>query len=547
MLTESESPPEQDSIESPSLLRGVAVGVLSTFAGLAVAEVVTGLYRGASSPILPVGQEVIDATPKSVRDWAIESFGTSDKAVLVIGTLFSLAVIGSIVGILAVKGRLVAAYTVTGVVGLIGVWAVLERPAPTFAKLLPPVAGTLTSLAVLWYLAGRGREHAAAGALDGDVAAGGGIGRRSFVQAAVTIGFIAALAAVVGRLLKGRFDVDEERADLELPAASDTAAPVGTLPASGAPEAPVGAGDATDFGIEGVTPWVVPNADFYRIDTALAVPQVPKDSWSLQIHGMVDREVRLTFADLLRRPMIERYITLSCVSNEVGGDLVGNALFQGVRFKDVLDEAGVQPEATQVVSRSIDGWSCGSPTAVIMDGRDAMVAIAMNGEPLPPEHGYPVRLVVPGLYGYVSATKWVTEIELTRWEDFDAYWIPRGWAKEGPVKTMARIDRPRRNKSYSASAEGVIDVAGVAWAVHRGISKVEVSIDEGEWRECELAGVPSDDTWRQWRYRWNGAPAGDHDVRARAYDGAGEPQPEEPKAVAPDGAQGHHRVPFTVD
>jgi DMSO/TMAO reductase YedYZ molybdopterin-dependent catalytic subunit len=548
VLTESESPPEQGTIESPSLLRGVAVGVLSTFAGLAVAEVVTGLYRGASSPILPVGQEVIDATPKSVREWAIDTFGTSDKAVLVLGTLFSLAVIGSIVGILAVRGRIAAAYTVTGVVGLIGVWAVLERPSPTFGKLLPPIAGTLASLAVLWYLAGR-NERPAAVALDEDVSAGGGMGRRSFVQAAATVGFIAALAAVVGRLLKGRFDVDEERADLELPAPSDTAAPVVTMPATGETEAAaVGAGgDATDFGIEGVTPWVVPNADFYRIDTALAVPQVPKDSWSLHIHGMVDREVTLTFADLLRRPMIERYVTLSCVSNEVGGDLVGNALFQGVRFKELLDEAGVQPGATQVVSRSIDGWSCGSPTSVIMDGRDAMVAIAMNGEPLPPEHGYPVRLVVPGLYGYVSATKWVTEIELTRWEDFDAYWVPRGWAKEGPVKTMARIDRPRRNKSYSASAEGVIDIGGLAWAVHRGISKVEVSIDDDEWRACELAGVPSDDTWRQWRYRWSGAQAGDHDVRARAYDGAGEPQPEEPKAVAPDGAQGYHRVRFKVE
>jgi DMSO/TMAO reductase YedYZ molybdopterin-dependent catalytic subunit len=546
MLTESERLPEQGSTESPSIMRGVVAGVLSTFAGLAAAEVVTGLVRSSSSPILPVGQQVIDATPRSVRQWAIETFGTSDKAVLVLGTLFSLAVIGSIVGILAVKGRIVAAYTVTGVVGLIGVWAVLERPAPTFGKLLPPIVGTLTSLVVLWDLAGRPLEQKRRVPLDGDATGEDEVGRRRFVQSAATIGLIAALAAVVGRLLKARFNVDEERAALQLPAPSDTAAPVVTVPVSGAPTV-VGAEEPTDFGLDGVTPWVVPNADFYRIDTALAVPQVPKDSWSLRIHGMVDREITLTFADLLERPTIERYITLSCVSNEVGGDLVGNALFQGVRFKDVLDEAGVQPGATQVVSRSIDGWTCGSPTSVIMDGRDAMIAIAMNGEPLPPEHGYPVRLVVPGLYGYVSATKWVTEIELTRWEDFDGYWIPRGWAKEGPVKTMARIDRPRRKKSYSANADGVIDIAGLAWAVHRGISKVEVSIDEGEWVECELAGVPSDDTWRQWRYRWSGVASGDHDVRARAYDGAGEPQPEQPKSVAPDGAQGYHQVRFSVD
>jgi DMSO/TMAO reductase YedYZ molybdopterin-dependent catalytic subunit len=425
-----------------------------------------------------------------------------------------------------------AAYMVTAMVGVVGVWAVTARPDPTFAKLLPPVVGTLVAMATLWYLSPR-TDRA-------DLDEGDGVTvtdrpRRRFLQGALTVGFVGVVAAVLGRTLRRRFDVDDERAALELPAPDD-AAEVG---AAAGP-------DGTDFGIDGVTPWVVPNADFYRIDTALVVPQVPKDSWRLRVHGMVEREMELTFADLLARPMIERYVTLSCVSNEVGGDLVGNALFQGVRFRDVLDEAGVQPGATQVVSRSIDGWSCGSPTSAIMDGRDSMIAIAMNGEPLPPEHGYPVRLVVPGLYGYVSATKWVTEIELTRWEDFDAYWVPRGWAKEGPVKTMARIDRPRRGKDYAPDAGGAIDIAGLAWAVHRGISKVEVSIDDGEWRECELAGVPSDDTWCQWRYRWTDATEGEHEVQARAYDGSGEPQPEEPKPVAPDGAQGYHRVKFEV-
>ncbi len=545
------APPEHVAPPTHSIRRGIVVGVLSTFAGLAVAEVVTGLYRGASSPVLPVGQEVIDATPKGVREWAIDTFGTSDKAVLVLGTLFSLVVIGSLVGILAVRGRLLAAYAVTAVVGLIGMSAVLSRPAPTFGKLLPAILGTLASIGALWYLAGGPFAAARGTATDSDTGVHDTVDRRGFVQAAATVGVIAALAAVVGRLLNGRFDVDAERADLVLPAPADTAAPIATVPttSAGATTIPGSTvpGDVTDFGIDGVTPWIVPNEHFYRIDTALSVPQVPKDSWSLHIHGMVDREVTLGFADLLARPMIERYITLSCVSNQIGGDLVGNALFQGVRLKDVLDEAGVHPDATQVVSRSIDGWTAGSPTSVIMDGRDAMVAIAMNGEPLPPEHGYPVRLVVPGLYGYVSATKWVTEIELTRWEDFDAYWVPRGWSKEGPVKTMARIDRPRNKKSYSADGSGVIDIAGLAWAVHRGISKVEVSLDEGAWRECELAGVPSDDTWRQWRYRWADAPPGEHSVRARAYDGSGEPQPPEPKSVAPDGAQGYHTVRFDVE
>ncbi len=358
------------------------------------------------------------------------------------------------------------------------------------------------------------------------------------------------MAGGMGRILKGRFEIGDERAALQLPEPVDTLPPVATVPEAAVAESAEAVPAAMmDFGIDGVEPWVVPNSDFYRIDTALVVPQVPKDSWKLRVHGMVDNELEITFADLLERDMIERYITLSCVSNRVGGDLVGNAKWQGVRMKDILDEAGVHPEATQVVSRSIDGWNCGSPTSVIMDGRDAMLAVAMNGEPLPAEHGYPVRLVVPGLYGYVSATKWVTDIELTRWEDFDGYWISRGWSKEGPVKTMARIDRPKSGRTYDVndSADRVIDIAGLAWSVHRGISKVEVSIDEGEWRECELAGIPSDDTWRQWRYQWDKATPGKHSVRARAYNGDGVPQPEEPKGVGPDGAQGYHQVNFTVE
>jgi DMSO/TMAO reductase YedYZ molybdopterin-dependent catalytic subunit len=522
---------------------GIAIGLLSTFAGLAAAELVVGLVRGAVSPVVPVGQEVIDVVPPAVKDWAIDWFGTADKAVLILGTLLSLAVIGSIVGNLAVKGNRSAAYAVTAVVGLIGVFAVMMRPAPDFGRTLPPIVGTVASIAVVWWLSPRDLALARI-----DDAAGGEadheephhtVPRRNFIQAASTVGLVAVMAGGLGRILGRRFEVGDERAALQLPPPDDTVASV-----------PVGdeAGDAAmDFGLDEVESFVVPNHDFYRIDTALVVPQVPKDSWRLRIHGMVDNELELTFADLLERDQIERYITLSCVSNEVGGGLVGNARFQGVRMKDVLDEAGVQSGATQVVSRSIDGWNCGSPTSVIMDGRDAMLAIAMNGEPLPAEHGYPVRLVVPGLYGYVSATKWVTEIELTRWEDFDGYWVPRGWSKEGPVKTMARIDRPGSGRSYGPNGDAVIDIAGLAWAVHRGISRVEVSIDDGDWRECELAGVPSDDTWRQWRYRWTDFTPGEHNVRARAYDGDGVPQPEEPKPVAPDGAQGYHRVGFDVE
>jgi DMSO/TMAO reductase YedYZ molybdopterin-dependent catalytic subunit len=558
---------------------GIAIGLLSTFAGLAAAEFVVGLFRGATSPVVPVGQEVIDRVPASVERWAIEWFGTADKAVLILGTLLSLAVIGAIVGNLAVKGNRASAYAVTAVVGVVGVFAVTMRPAPGFGKLMPPIVGTLVSVVVIWFLAPRDigvlerpiapwdesvdeLSETASTAVQATMEAAVEVPvessgfatpllRRNFLQGAASVGVVSVFIGGIGRALKTRFKIDGERAALELPTPVDTIAPpTTTINPLGDPAnidaAPVVA-DTMDFGIEGTSPFVVPNDDFYRIDTALVVPQVPISSWRLKIHGMVDRELEIDFADLLARPMIERYVTLSCVSNEVGGGLVGNSLFQGVLLKDILDEAGVDPAADQVISRSIDGWNCGTPTEAIMDGRDSMLAIAMNGEPLPAEHGYPVRMVVPGLFGYVSATKWVVDIELARWDDFDGYWVPRGWAKRGPVKTMARIDRPSRGRTLAPTGSGVVDIAGLAWAVHRGLSKVEVQIDDGEWLDCELAAVPSDDTWRQWRYRWMDATPGEHVVRARAYDGSGEPQPAEPKSVAPDGAQGYHTVGFKVD
>jgi DMSO/TMAO reductase YedYZ molybdopterin-dependent catalytic subunit len=528
-------------------LYGVARGLVATLAGLATGELVAGLSRESASPVVPVGQVVIDRVPAGLRDWAIDTFGTADKAVLIVGTIFALAVIGSLVGLLAEEGWwsrrpgfTAAAYVVTGVVGLAGVLAVLERPDPTLSKMLPAVAGTAVSAATLWWL---GRAGAPAGtAAD----------RREFVLQASSLGLVALMLGGLGRVLRRRFDVDGERASFALPPVGPDAAadepPVGSAPASSPPTTIAEATDTSEyeFGLDGVTPFVVPNSDFYRIDTALVVPQVRRADWTLRIHGMVARELELTFAELVERPTVERMVTLSCVSNEVGGNLVGNALWQGVLLAPLLEECGVHPEATQVVSRSVDGWDCGSPTAVIMDGRDAMIAYGMNREPLPAEHGYPVRLVVPGLYGYVSATKWVTEIELTRWEDYDAYWVPRGWSKDGPVKTMARIDRPRSGRELATDADGAVTFGGVAWAVHRGVGRVEVKIDDGEWVECELAGVPSDDTWRQWRYVWTDATDGEHRVVARAYDADGVPQPVGPASPAPNGAEGYHAVRFDV-
>jgi DMSO/TMAO reductase YedYZ molybdopterin-dependent catalytic subunit len=287
---------------------------------------------------------------------------------------------------------------------------------------------------------------------------------------------------------------------------------------------------------------VTSNKDFYRVDTALIVPQVSADSWSLKIHGMVGRPVELDFKTLLKRDLIERDITLTCVSNEVGGQYVGTAKWLGARLADVLREAGVHKDADQIVSKSVDGMTIGTPTAVVMDGRDAILAVGMNGQPLPPEHGFPVRMVVPGLYGYVSATKWVVDIELTRFADNRTYWVRRGWAPQAPIKTMSRIDTPRPLGKVKA---GRVAVAGVAWAQHRGVEKVEVRVDGGDWHATRLASVPSTDTWRQWVYEWDARP-GQHTIEVRATDRTGAVQPARRAKPFPSGATGWQSTVVTV-
>jgi len=524
--------------ERPSMGRGIVLGLLVTGVGLAVADLVVGLISGSSSPVVPVGQEFIDAAPQWLVDWAKETFGTDQKTVLVSGAVIVVFGLGTLIGIFAVRGDRGFAYALTAAIGIIGSWAVYRRPEPDLGKFLPTILGTAASFAVLWYLSPR----------PGPTTDDGhhtmmGPDRRQFITGAVGIGSAAVLAGGVGRLLQQRNEVDTNFAlPGSTPAAGDaaeTAAEVTDIVIDRAPSI-VGA----DLGVDGIESFVVPNDEFYRIDTALTVPQVARDSWTLTIDGHVDNPITLTYADLLERPQVERYITLSCVSNPVGGDLVGNALWQGVLIKDILDEVGLRPEAQQLVSRSVDGWTAGTPIEAVTDGRDAMLAIGMNGKPLPARHGFPVRMVVPGLFGYVSATKWVTDWRLTRWDEFDAYWIPRGWSKRGPVKTMARIDTPRSGRSV----DGTIAVGGVAWAVHRGVSGVQIRVDEGEWLDCELGTVPSADTWVQWKYDWDSTSVdgGRHAIEVRAIDGAGEPQPAEPAPVAPDGAQGYHRIVVSV-
>jgi DMSO/TMAO reductase YedYZ molybdopterin-dependent catalytic subunit len=348
--------------------------------------------------------------------------------------------------------------------------------------------------------------------------------RRRFVIAGGGLAVASVAAGTVGRIL-----LDRQR----VPAAGPI--PVAELPA----ELPAGA----DLGIGGLTPIVVPNGDFYRIDTALLVPNVDRDRWRLRVHGLVEREVELAYADLLQLPIVEQYVTIACVSNRVGGDLVGNARWTGVRLRDVLDLAGVERDATQLVGRSVDGWTAGMPVSWIMDpDREPMIALAMNGEPLPREHGFPARLIVPGLYGYVSATKWLSDLELTTMEAFDGYWVPLGWAKEAPILTQSRIDRPRGDASIPA---GRYTFAGMAWAPDRGIARVEVQLDDEAWREATLSAPISDATWLQWQVDWD-VPAGGHQVRVRATDATGETQTETATRPDPDGARGWHTIQFTA-
>jgi DMSO/TMAO reductase YedYZ molybdopterin-dependent catalytic subunit len=349
--------------------------------------------------------------------------------------------------------------------------------------------------------------------------------RRFFLTGAAAL-VAAAAAGGIGNLFARRFRADESRAAVALPAPASPAAP-----AQGA-----------EVAVRGLGPFFTPNDRFYRVDTALLVPAVMAEDWRVRVHGMVDREIELDYGGLLARPLIERDITLTCVSNPVGGHYAGNARWIGAPLKPLLEEAGVHPGADQIVSRSVDGFTVGTPTAVAMDGRDAMLAVAMNGEPLPIEHGFPVRMIVPGLYGYVSATKWIVDIELSTFDAFDPYWIQRGWAERAPVKTMSRIDTP---SPFLDLRPGEVPIAGVAWAQHVGIQRVEVAVDDGPWHPAELAAEDTIDTWRQWVYRWN-ATSGEHRISVRATDRSGQTQTAERAEPFPDGATGHHSIVVRV-
>ncbi|GIF72946.1 molybdopterin-dependent oxidoreductase [Asanoa siamensis] len=508
---------------------GALAGVAAAAVALGLAEVVAVLTGSRSAPLVAVGGVVVDHVPESLKQFAITLFGVHDKTALLIGTAVLLLAFAALIGALSVRWP-AAGFAGIGLFAAIGVAAALTRPDAGIGAAFPALLGAAAAGATLWLLVLGPLAPAEVTALpapsvqeEEEAVAG----RRRFLRSGLLFIAGAAVLGFAGRLLSTRRSVSSARAEVRLPA-----------PASPAPEVPAGA----DLRLADLSSYVTPNDAFYRIDTALVVPQVDPLDWSLRIHGRVRKEIRLSYADLLALPMIERYVTLACVSNEVGGDLIGNARWLGVPLKRLLDEAQPLDGADQVVGRSADGWTCGTPTEVLRDGRDAMLAVGMNGAPLPIEHGFPVRVVVPGLYGYVSATKWVVELEVTSFADYDAYWVPRGWSAKGPIKTQSRIDTPRGRGDLKP---GPVTVAGVAWAQHRGIAKVEVQVDDAPWQEARVARAVSDDTWVQWSWHWE-AESGDHVLRVRATDKNGETQTSQPAEVIPDGATGYHTVSVTV-
>ena len=495
-------------------------GVVALGAGLAFGSLIASIMK-VDGPTIASGDRFIDLAPAWLKRVAIDLFGTSDKVVLRAGVLVVLVAAACFIGQLAYRRR-TAGVIASMVLAAVGALAALTRTAHEPGDWVPfMVAGPLGALILTMLVRTLDPRVARAESMTtGD--------RRRFLVGLGAVGGAGTLAVGTGSIIRRRETdrIETTRSETELPKPAATA---GLDSVAG-----------TETGASG--PWVVPTAEFYRIDTALVLPRVDPATWTLTIGGLVDNPFTLTYDELLAMPMVERHLTISCVSNEVGGDLIGNALWQGVPLAALLDRAGVQPGATQLASFSVDNWSCGFPTEIARDGRDALVAIAMNGEPLPRLHGFPARLVVPGIYGYVSATKWLREIRLTTMEDFEGYWIPRGWSKLGPVKTQSRVDVPRDGATVKA---GKVAVAGVAWAIHRGINAVEVKVDDGDWKAARLADQPTVDAWRQWVYEWDATP-GRHRIAVRATDGTGELQTAEPAPVDPDGATGHHNITVKV-
>lgn len=512
-------------------------GVVAVGTGLALGELAAGFVSPSLSPVTAVGGAVIDAVPPGVKDWAVSLFGTADKIALLGGMGLLIAALAALSGMVELRRRF-AGVAIIAVFGVVGLVAVLGRAELTVNAVPVPLLAAVLSLVLLRWLVRRLGEWQTGGALPPadpgleaapeTTAPRQAPSRRRFFQALGATAAVAAVAGVLAATIRGAAAVVSElRSKLALPA-----------PASPAPPVPPGA----EVRLDGVGPLVTPNKDFYRIDTALRVPVVDPGLWTLKVTGLVEHEISLDFATLLAKPLIERHITIACVSNAVGGDLIGNARWLGWPVRELLALAGPKDGADMVLSRSTDGWTAGTPLEVLTDNRDALLAVGMNGEPLPLEHGFPARLIVPGLYGYVSATKWVTELKVTRFADDVGYWTPRGWSERGPIKTSSRIDVPRDGHSVRT---GTVAFGGVAWAQHTGIGRVELRVNRGAWQQAELAPGISHDTWYQWKLEMPLTP-GQYEVQVRATDLNGAAQVEDRAPVAPSGATGFHTVRVDV-
>ncbi|MDA3629587.1 molybdopterin-dependent oxidoreductase [Saccharopolyspora sp. WRP15-2] len=493
-------------------MRAAVVGLFATAAALGSGHLVAGITGTRTSPLVAVGNSVIYLTPEPVKEFAIAVFGTGDKMALMVGMTLVIALLAVCAGLLS-RRRAWPGAALIAVFGLVGVSAAV---ASSDGGLAAALTSLVVGVVVFWWL-----HHVAGMAstgLDSDR-------RRFLITTGITL-VGAGVAGLAGSFLQNATGVSTSRR---------TAA--ARIPEVPSPPVPRGA----DFASSGTPTFLTANRDFYRIDTALTVPQLRAEDWQLRLHGMVQRELVLSFDDLLRRRLEARQITLTCVSNQVGGNLISTATFTGVPVRDLLLEAGVRTGAQQLFTTSVDGYTAGTPLDVLLEpDRGALLAVEMNGEPLPAEHGFPVRMVVPGLYGYVSATKWLVDAEVTTF-DRPHYWERRGWARQAPIKTESRIDRPQPGPPVPA---GAVTVAGIAWAQHTGIDRVEVRADGGPWQVAELAVDVSRDTWRMWRAVLQ-LPPGEHVIECRATDRTGQTQTPRRQGVVPDGATGWHSVRIT--
>ena len=531
------------------LAAGALAGLLAGAVALGVAELAAALIGPDSAPVIAVGETAINLTPVPVKDFAITHFGSHDKQALIAGILVLLAGFAALIGAAAMR-RIGYGLAGLAVFAGLGVTAALRLPGAGLLDAVPTLAGVTVAAGTLVTLVrlvrpakpGRGQALVTDGVTSGPGNGRGlvtdgltsrpggaaGPGRRGFLAGAAGAGVLAAAAGGLGDVLLRGFSIASSRAQVRLPAAAVPAPPV-----------PAG----TDLRIPGLTPFFTPNAGFYRVDTDLVLPQVPPETWTLRIDGMVDREIEISFAELLRMPLTETDITLVCVSNQVGGTYAGNARWLGASLPALLRRAGVRAGADQLLSSATDGMTISTPLTTIMDGRPALLAIGMNGQPLPVAHGFPARMVVPGLYGYTSATKWVTRLTVTTFAARRAYWTQRGYAAVAPIHTESRIDVPRPLAQVPA---GQVTVAGVAWAPATGIAAVEVSVDNGAWHPARLAATDGIDTWRQWVWTWDAAAPGLHTLQVRAADSKGATQPSRRAQVFPSGATGWDSVVVTV-